>query len=321
MDLFLAGPVQTLQKMLKEDQARFEIERELTERMAKRETQATREEVKRQVVKLLQEAGLEVQQEGPTLQPSDEPGEKEETPARTPRSGRPRTREPLPTLPFPDVTFFRIVAPRPKMAVHLQDSEYVLVETDADAQYDRERRIAIRTEPSCLELAVSSGLRGGRVRWRLRPRATAKAGDVGKIIVTLTKPDGSQLSDQIDFEVLPAIEQKGKKAKGFVPDFEIIPINPEDDTELWNLSLARSLGGRFSRRSSRGGLQTDCRAAGSRSTTRPSSDPLRPKWTNSSPRAQPSRNSSETTTRSGSAITRSFRRTAATIPGLTWLRT
>jgi hypothetical protein len=233
---FKDGPVLTslvrhLEKMLSEDEALKEIERELTEKLAKREAQSTSEDVKRQIVKLLQEAGLKVEAEGPTTEPG--PGT-EKQPVKKQRKGhRPTKRQPLPTLPFPQVTKFTIVTPKPKMSVHINDSEVVLVETDADSEFDRKGLVAIRSEPDCLELAGKSPLNGGRVRWRLRPRQTAKAGDVGRIVVTITKPDGTQLSDMTDFEVLAALEEPVKKAKGQVPPFEVIPINPTDHPEEW----------------------------------------------------------------------------------------
>jgi hypothetical protein len=191
--------------------------------------------VKRQVVKLLQEAGLQVQAEGPTLEPSEDGGGQDKASAKQIRKGKPTKRAPLPTLPYPQVTKLVIVFPRPKMAVRIQDYETVLVETDADTEFDVRGQLAIRSEPSCLELAGKSPLRGGRARWRLRPRPTSKAGDVGKVIVTLTKPDGTQLTDSVDFEVLEAVEQKGKKARGFVPPFDIVPINPTDHADTWNI--------------------------------------------------------------------------------------
>jgi hypothetical protein len=140
---------------------------------------------------------------------------------------------PLPTLPFPQVTKFDIVYPTPKLSVRLNDSETILVHTDADAEFDAQRRFAIRAEPDCLELAAKSKLNGGRIRWRLRPRQTSASGDIGKVIISVTKPDGSQLTSTIDFEVLAALEQKTKKAKGLVPKFDVIPINPVDDAEQW----------------------------------------------------------------------------------------
>ncbi len=128
---------------------------------------------------------------------------------------------------------WEIVYPKPKLGARLNDNEAIGVHTNADSEFDRLGRLSIRAEPDCLELAGQSNLRGGRVRWRLRPRHTAKAGDVGKVIVTITKPDGTQLTDSVDFEVLPALEERTKKAKGLVPKFEVIPINPTDHPSEW----------------------------------------------------------------------------------------
>jgi hypothetical protein len=219
-----------LRKMLKEDERLFEIERELTEKIAKREATETREAVKRQVAKLLQEAGLQVRQEGP----SAEPGEGEKRTVQTTRTGRPRHQDPLSTKPYPEVTRFEIVVPQDKLNVHIGDSELILVETDADAEFFRRGDIRIRAEPASLEVAWTSPLRGGRVRWRLRPSATAKPGDTGKVVVTLTKPDGTQLLDAVEYEVLAALEEKTKPSKGYIPDFEIVGIHPEDHAEQWN---------------------------------------------------------------------------------------
>jgi hypothetical protein len=225
----LTGLVNMLRKMLEEDEHLHAIERELTERLAKRDVAETKEEVKRQVTRLLLEAGLQPRQEGPT----NKEGEGEPAAVQRPRRAPYKNFDPIPTLPFPQVTKLIIIVPRPKMEVRINDNETLLVETDADSEYYRSKRIAIRTEPSVLEPAFQAPLRGGRIRWRLRPGATAKEGDKGKIIVTLTKPDGTQLIDSVDFEVLPALEEKAKKAPGFIPDFAIYAINPHDNAELW----------------------------------------------------------------------------------------
>lgn len=232
---FVDGPVLTslvqhLEKMIDEDDTLEEIERELTEKLAQRESKSTSEEVKRQVQRLLQDAGLQVREEGEALVP----GEGDLHPVSRAKRKPPRKPSPLPTLPYPEVTKFAIVAPRQKMRVHINDSETVLVETDADSRFDTEGRVAVRAEPNKLEQAGKAPLTGGRVRWRLRPREDAKAGDTGKIIATITKPDGGQLASEIEFEVLAAKEEKSKKAKGVVPPFDIIPIHPTDDAERWN---------------------------------------------------------------------------------------
>lgn len=231
---FVDGPVlisltEHLKKMVEEDEILYEIERELVEKLAQRESKTTSEEVRRQVQRLLQEAGLALLQEGPANLPD---GTEPQTTTEK-RKGKHRKQNPLLTLPYPEVTKFDIITPQPKMSVHIGDSETVLVETDADSRFDQEGRVAIKTEPNCLEQASKVPLSGGRVRWRLRPRTTAKAGDTGKIIASITKPDGDQIRREIEFEVLKTVEEKTKKAKGFVPPFEIVAINPTDDAELW----------------------------------------------------------------------------------------
>jgi hypothetical protein len=223
---------QVLRRMLEEDENLAALEKELTEKLAQREAESTSEEVKKQVTRLLLEAGLHQTKEGPSVTP----GEGEKQPVKKPGTRKPPIKpDPLPTLPFPQVTKFQIATPKPKMSIQLNDIEFVLAETDADAEFDRRGLVAIRTEPDLLELASKSPLRGGRVRWRLRPRESAKAGDLGKIIATLTKPDGAQLTDTVEFEVLPAAEDKVKKIKGLIPPFEIIPIHPVDDAEKWSM--------------------------------------------------------------------------------------
>lgn len=231
---FKEGPILTdltrvLKKMLQEDEILQAIERELTEKLAKREAQSTSDEVKRQVTKLLLEVGLQLRDEGPSVVP----GPEEKQTVREQKKGRHKKLDPLPTLPFPEVTRFTIVTPRPKMDVRINDNEVVLIETDADSEFDRRGLLAIRSEPDSLELAAKAPLRGGRVRWRLRPKQAAKVSDTGRIVATITKPDGSQLTDEVDFEVLSALEEKTKKEKGYIPPFEIFPINPEDNAEQW----------------------------------------------------------------------------------------
>lgn len=231
---FKDGPVledliRVLRHMLEEDENLFAIERELTERIAKREAETTSEEVRRQVTSLLAEAGLQVREEGPSFGE----GGKEKQAIRRPRKRRYRTAEPLPTLPFPQVMRFEIVAPSEVLQCAINDNELILVETDADAEFDRQGRLAIRCEPPLLEQASKAPLRGGRVRWRFRPKAEAKAGETGLITAAITRIDGSQITDQIRFEILPAMEEAAKREKGFVPPFKIVPINPYDNAEEW----------------------------------------------------------------------------------------
>jgi hypothetical protein len=127
----------------------------------------------------------------------------------------------------------------------MQDFETVLVETDADGQFDKENRVSVRSEPPLLEVAGKSPLRGGRIRWRLRPTTGACAGGNGKIIATITLPSGAQLASEIPFEILPAVEQSAKKSAGSVPPFEILPVDPEGDAwgSVWPEDIWPSVSG------------------------------------------------------------------------------
>ena len=116
------------------------------------------------------------------------------------------------------------------MKIRLNDSETILVETDADAEFDRRSLIgAPRSEPNDLEIASKSPLRGGRIRWRLRPIEGAVVGSIGKIYIAITRLDGTQIVDNIDYEILPESQKETKQNKGFVPPFDVLPISPEDD--------------------------------------------------------------------------------------------
>ncbi len=232
---FVDGPVlesikKELERMLKEDSKLEAIEKELVERITSRDTEATNDEVNKKITELLLEAGFTPKSAG--IAPSEGAGQ---STLVKPKKHRPiHPSEPLPTLPFPQVTKFKIISPQPKMEIRLNDAESVLVETDADAEFDKRSLIAIRFDQNSIGVASKVPLRGGRLRWVLRPTEQAKAGMNGKITVAITKLDGNQLTDEIEFEILPALEKPSKPDKGIIPPFKIIPIDPED--ENWSVA-------------------------------------------------------------------------------------
>jgi hypothetical protein len=220
-----------LRRILKEDAELAALEKQLEEKEISKITESTDDEVKKQIVKLLREAGFIPSVEGDTVRK----GEGNETENPTPASpiDSPQPPQPLPplqTLPYPDVTRFEIVSPKLKMKIHLNKTALVLVETDADSKYKNEIRIKI--EPELLDVSSYFPLEGGRVKWRLKATENTKVGDTGKILVSLTKPNGDQIKDEIEYEVLEPVEKPSKEEKGFVPDFEVLPITPGDDN--WN---------------------------------------------------------------------------------------
>lgn len=228
----LSGLLQVLRKMLEEDQNLAALEKELTEKVAQREAQTTSDEVRRQVTRLLLEAGYQVTETGPSFIK----GGQEVQPVKVEKKGKPIQPEPLPTLPFPDVTRFCIVIPPESLSIRQNDIEIVLVETDADSEFDRRGLVAIRTEPSLLEVASKTPLRGGRIRWRLRTTGSAQVGQQGVLVAAITRPDGTQLTDSKPFVIQAPAEEKSRKEKGQVPPFDIIPINPDDNPNEWGVA-------------------------------------------------------------------------------------
>ena len=234
---FKDGPVlthllQVFKKMLEEDSDLHALERKLTEELAQREAQTTSDEVKREVTKLLVEAGFQMTKEGPGFVE----GTGEPQPVRQNRPGKHVKRDPLPTLPFPQVTRWDIVSPSAELQIHSGDVETVLVETDADSEFDRRGLVSFRAEPPVLEVAAKSPMRGGRVRWRIRTAEGSRPGDRGTVFCTITRPDGTQLVASRAYEVLVPLEERADKVKAQVPPFDIIPINPDDQPEKWNVA-------------------------------------------------------------------------------------
>lgn len=233
---FKDGPVldsivSALRKILRDDIELSKIESELTERIAKRESAATRDEVRKQVTRLLKEVGVQVSKTAV----ADVAGNGVlRTVSKVPRRAF-IPREPLPTLPYPQVTFIRFKFPDQHLESRAQESETVLIETDADAEFDKRDKLGIHASDDALEIESKSKLSGGRIRWRLRPKASAAIGTTGELRAFINLPNGSQVSSSISFEILPAIEKPSKEDQTTVPPFEIKPINPSDtawDT-LW----------------------------------------------------------------------------------------
>lgn len=225
--------MRVISKMLKDDAKLEEIERELFESMHSKELNETNDEVKKEITKLLREAGYQGKDPGETDVASPEGDTTTTAPPN--RGRRPiHPREPLPTLPYPQVTKFEIVYPEGAFSVHKQDSQTIRIETDADFRYDREDKIAIRTEPpQLLEVASKSNLYGGRMHWRLRPTESSNAGDIGEVYATLTRPDGTQMTATVCFEILAPREEKAKRDKALIPAFKIIAVDPEKDMETF----------------------------------------------------------------------------------------
>lgn len=220
-----------LRRILKDDTDLAQLEKHLEEREISQVTESTDDEVKKEIVKLLRESGFIPSAEGDTIRKGN--GDNNDDvypPPPGPPPPPPPPPVPLETLPYPQVTKFEIVSPKDLAKIHHNRTVTILVETDADSKFKNEIRIKI--EPNSLEQVSYFPLNGGRVKWRLKPSEASKVGDKGKIQISLTKPNGDQLKGEIDYEILERVEKPVVEQKGFVPDFEVLPITPGD--EKWS---------------------------------------------------------------------------------------
>lgn len=232
---FKEGPVLTtlqegLQVMLKEDTRLAELERELIDDIATQSNQSASDEVKRQVVNLLLEAGFKPQEVGPASVPG-----RGDTGIVKPLGPRPVIPDPLPTLPFPQVTKWQIVYPVGAFELPLSALKTIVIETDADSLFDSRGLLSIRFEPAIVDVASKSVLKAGRMRWRIKTNGAAKVGEDFLVTCTLTRPDGIQLKSDVAGSVVPAPTKSSKAARAPIPDFDIIGIHPKDEGNTWNV--------------------------------------------------------------------------------------
>ncbi len=219
--------VRILQDHLRDDEHLHEIEAELEESLLERESTATTKEVRNRITRLLREFKIDFRHVG------DFPGmELDGTGNPIPRTRKPPTRrQPLDTLPYPDVTRLEIVSPQKVLRIHQGDSRFVKVETNADRTYDKIGAIKIRTIPDHLDDVSKGPLIGGRINWRLRPRKESKPGDIGRVLVSLTLPNGEQIVERMPYEILPPREEKIKTPRGYVPYFDVQGLDPFDNPD------------------------------------------------------------------------------------------
>ncbi|MGE3180112.1 MAG: hypothetical protein AB7N71_00650 [Phycisphaerae bacterium] len=229
----------TLARMLSEDERLKEIEQALADRLVNRENQATNDKVKKQITRLLRDAGFTNTADGES---EDLGGEQEGGAGGTEGGGGGggggnggSVTLPLSTKPYPDVSIWEIVSPKETSRIRINGRSSVRIETDADARFDAEGLISLKCEPRKVEVASFSALKGGRKQWRLRVSEGAQIGDSGTVTAVLQTPNGGELRSTIRFEVAAPIDAGGKGKKGKVPDFEIVPISPdkEEDLDTW----------------------------------------------------------------------------------------
>lgn len=230
-DVALDAIIDLLQLRMEEDDRLDEIERELIEDLLSEETEDTDEDVREEISQLLQDAGFEVGEPGQVSQSGEEGDDNDGTGGGSGQSGG--GLEPLQTLPYPDVTEFEIAYPTDELEVPIGGghARRVRIETNANFRFDRQGFVNLRCEPQILEIASEAELQDGHKYWRLRATEDASVDDTSEVIVTITKPDGSQLEDTVNARIVEKPPASDEKVRGEVPSFDIRKIDPNENIE------------------------------------------------------------------------------------------
>jgi len=228
--LVLDQIVERLSQILAEDSRLYELERELQERIFAATDEDTSYEVKEQVIRMLQEAGLPVgtqKRRRPRWTASGAHG----------NGGAREKLPPLETKPFAEVSYLKIAAPVSPTNAYLCETKTIRIETDASSSFDEFGFLSLECNPPLLEVTHKSPLADGRASWRLTPTSKAFPGMKGEISVVLSvpMPDGpvEKFRSTVQFEIYPA---RGALTDDIeVPDIEILPIDPREERthELW----------------------------------------------------------------------------------------
>ncbi len=230
-DTVLRDLLRTLTEMLKNDSELQEIERELTDQLTANEAEKGSDEVKKQIIRLLEEAGMTKTQTGPT----DAKGadEQEGSSGGGGGGGGGSPKEPLETLPFPEVTRMEIVSPKTRANIPIDGRTTISIETDADEMFETNGLLSLNIDSTSVEVASFTALRGGRKQWRLRPTAEAQVGNFGRVQVVLAKPTGETLTASIPFYITEKKPPNSKVVRGNIPDFDVRGIHPVEHADTW----------------------------------------------------------------------------------------
>ena len=228
---------QELVKALKSDDELTRLNTEARERGAREQDEAVRQQMRREVARLLRIQGLPVAEDVGAEVGGD--GDRVEEP---PGGGRRPRPAPAPIELHEPPTFVRIIWPEGEaIDFYPEQRRYLRVETDAHSAYhdpnhpDRSRTNLVVTGNG-VRLAGSTPLQGGRLRLILEASADATVGDAGTVRVEIMRPGLPVLSDQRPFSVVERPPAREGRRRTTLPPFEVRPVNGPDDPQWTNLS-------------------------------------------------------------------------------------
>ena len=226
-----------LVKALKSDDELTRLNTEARQRGARELDDAVRQQMRREVARLLRIQGLPVAEDIGSEVGGD--AERVEDPPGGGRRARPA---PAPIELHEPPTFVRIIWPEGEVIDFFPEQRrYLRVETDAhsayhDANHPERSRTNLVVTGKGVRLAGSTPLQGGRLRLILEASPDATVADAGTVRVELMRPGLPVLSDQRPFSVVERPPAREGRRRTTLPPFEVRPVNGPDDPQWTNLS-------------------------------------------------------------------------------------
>lgn len=220
-------------KALKSDDVLTQLNNEAREHSRRDEDASVRQQVRKEVARLLRIHGLTVSEAvGP------EAGGSSDVATRPVVRRKPRSR-PAPIELHEPPTFIRLLwADDEPISFHSGQRRYIRIETDAHSSYhdpnfvDRSR-INFIVSGAGFRFCGSTPLQGGRLRAIIECSQSSKTGEVGKMRVELTRPGLPVVFDERRLEIVePPPAREGKRPVG-LPPFDVRPVDGIDDP-LWS---------------------------------------------------------------------------------------
>lgn len=206
-------------RALKADDELTRLNEEARERSLRDQDESVKQEMRKQVAKLLRIAGAALQEvEGGKTKGVGE--------------GRPihkRTRaKPEPITPVDPPTYLRIVWDKDKdIPLFPGQRRYVRLETDANSTYGDKINVVLGDD---LTLFGKSPLQGGRMRVGIECKQEVMRGAQGSMRVELYRPGLQALAAEKAYIIVDPPKPKEEQHQATVPDFNVIEVSgPEDE--------------------------------------------------------------------------------------------
>jgi len=219
-------------RVLKTDDDLIRLNNEAKERGLRERDEATTQEMRREVARLLRIHGIEVSELAGGEVAGGSPGHDQPTHPRHPRP------QPRPIELHEPPTYIKILWEEEEaITFYPEQRRYIRIETDAmsnyhDASNPQSSKINVIVSDGTLVLRGTTSLNGGRMRAIFEVPASTTVGQTGTVRVELSRQRLPGLSDQRDFRIVERPPIRPGSRQVTLPPFTVVPVEGPQD-EMW----------------------------------------------------------------------------------------